>query len=225
MIRRERCQPPNPPVDHTRACATLQHVNNGDPVLKSSRTLSAPTPHLVQHKRACATCQQRPTATSSVDPVLNSSRTLSAPPNPPLLEHVQHVNNRNKLREPCLKVLQNVISTPNPTPAEHKRACQKVPFCIILPCTEDDYILIAVSGIMAVPKWDPSIPKYDDYLISHSWIIAVAHVQANPRPSNQLLNASYDNGNSLGLTLRNMVVNIPEKGANRQTASQMRHGV
>ena len=66
-------------------------------------------------------------------------------------------------------------------------------------------------------------PKYDDYLISHSWIIAVAHVQANPRPSNQLLDASYDNGNSFGLTLRNMVVNIPEKGATRQTASQMRH--
>ena len=178
-----------------------------------------------------------PTATSSVDPFLNSSTTLSAPPNPPLLEHVQHVNNRNKLREPCLKVLQNVISPPNPTPVEHKRACQKVPFCIILPCTEDDYILVAVSGIMAVPKWDPSM-MIISYLIlgSSRWSTFKraksprtsepnAHVQANPRSSNQLLNASYDSGNSLGLTLRNMVVNIPEKGANRQTASQMRHGV
>jgi len=59
--------------------------------------------------------------------------------------------------------------------------------------TENEYILVAMSGIMAVPKWDPTLRwlqlltffKYDDYIISDSWIIAAAHVQAsqNPRTS------------------------------------------
>ena len=75
-----------------------------------------PPPNMV---RAC-NCNRRErvrnmstTATSSVGPVLYSSRTLSHPTPHPLLtirEHVQHVNNGNKFRGPCVIL-------------DHKRAC------------------------------------------------------------------------------------------------------
>ena len=125
----------------------LSATSSVDPVLLSSRTLSAPP---VEHKRTCATCQQR--HASSVCPVLQLSRTLSASllsisehvqnanngskvPGPclysrqesyqtPLLSiRERHVNNGNKFLGPCLKVVKNLISPPHPPPAEQKRAC------------------------------------------------------------------------------------------------------
>ena len=79
-----------------------------DPVLQSSRTLSTPP---VEHKRACATCQQG----QQVSRTLSYNRQERY--QPPLLsisEHVKHVNNGNKFRGPCLTVVKNVISPPTP---------------------------------------------------------------------------------------------------------------
>ena len=60
--------------------------------------------------------------------VLYSPTTLSHPPHPtPLLtirEHVQHVDNGNKFRSPCVITPQEHSPPPPPTPlVDHKRAC------------------------------------------------------------------------------------------------------
>ena len=91
-----------------------------------SSSFEASVPNMV---RACNRRERvgnmSTTATSSVGSVLNSSRTLS-PPSTPLLtirEHVQHVNNGNKFRGPCVKLVKNAITPPLHPPVDHKRAC------------------------------------------------------------------------------------------------------
>ena len=118
-----------------------------DPVvLLSSRTLSAPP---VEHKRTCATCQQR--HASSACPLTVVENVISLPvehkracatcqqqqqgpltlsysrqesyQTPLLSIREHHVNNGSKFLGPCLKVVKNLISPPHPQPAEQKRAC------------------------------------------------------------------------------------------------------
>ena len=65
-------------------------------------------------------------------------------------------------------------------------------FRLAISSTEDEYILIAMSGITAVPKWDPTLRWRQlltffksDYTISDSWIIALAHVHASQKPAHK----------------------------------------
>ena len=99
--------------------AHVQHVNNGNKFRAPCVKLVNHPPHLTPCWPQESMCNMLTTATSFVRPVLYSSRTCSPTHTPTSLltirAHVQHVNNGNKFRSPCVILLKNMLTHPHPT--------------------------------------------------------------------------------------------------------------